>query len=90
MYLQEKGRLGRRGDGAESVWALRPFSTQHPSRGRPSCPFVDDQPALLLGAFLGNILTHRKYRQREPSVWDILERRLKEQKAKPPRTLTST
>jgi hypothetical protein len=46
--------------------------------------------ALLLGAFLGNIHTHRKYRQREPSVWDIVERRLKEQKAKPLRSRTLT
>jgi hypothetical protein len=46
--------------------------------------------ALFLGGLLGNTLTHRKYRQREPSVWDIVERRLKEQKAKPPRSRTSS
>jgi hypothetical protein len=46
--------------------------------------------ALFLGGFLGNTLTHRRYRQREPWVWDIVERQLKEQKAKPPRSRTST
>jgi hypothetical protein len=40
--------------------------------------------ALFLGGFLGNNFTHRKYRAGEPSVWDIVERRLKEQKARPP------
>ena len=40
--------------------------------------------ALFLGGFLGNNFTHRKYRAAEPSVWDIVERRLKEQKARPP------
>jgi hypothetical protein len=40
--------------------------------------------ALFLGGFLGNTFTHRKYRAGEPSVWDIVERRLREQKAKPP------
>jgi hypothetical protein len=40
--------------------------------------------ALFLGGFLGNTFTHRKYRAGEPSVWDIVERRMKEQKARPP------
>jgi hypothetical protein len=40
--------------------------------------------ALFLGAFIGNTVTHRRYRQREPSIWDIVERRLKEQRARPP------
>jgi hypothetical protein len=40
--------------------------------------------ALFLGGFLGNTFTHRKYRAGEPSVWDIVERRLREQKARPP------
>jgi hypothetical protein len=40
--------------------------------------------ALFLGGLIGNTFTHRRYRQREPSVWDIVERRLKEQRARPP------
>jgi hypothetical protein len=40
--------------------------------------------ALFLGGFLGNMLTSRRYRQRQPSIWQIVERRLKEQKARPP------
>ena len=44
--------------------------------------------ALFLGGFAGNNFTHRKYRQAEPSVWDIVERRLREQKAKPPTVAT--
>jgi hypothetical protein len=40
--------------------------------------------ALFLGGFFGTTLTSRRYRQREPSVWQILERRLKDQKARPP------
>jgi hypothetical protein len=40
--------------------------------------------ALFIGGFIGNTYTHRRYRAAEPSVWDILERRLKEQRARPP------
>jgi hypothetical protein len=40
--------------------------------------------ALFMGSVIGTARTSRKYRQREPSVWDILERRLKEQRARPP------
>jgi hypothetical protein len=40
--------------------------------------------ALFIGGFFGNTFTHRRYRQREPSIWDIVERRLREQKARPP------
>jgi hypothetical protein len=40
--------------------------------------------ALFLGGFIGNTFTHRRYRQRELSVWDILERRLREQRGRPP------
>ena len=40
--------------------------------------------ALVLGTFIGNTVTSRRYRQREAGVWDILERRLKEQRARPP------
>jgi hypothetical protein len=40
--------------------------------------------ALFIGGFIGNTYTHRRYRAGEPSVWDILERRLKEQRARPP------
>lgn len=40
--------------------------------------------ALFIGGFVGNTVTHRRYRQREPSIWQILERRLREQRARPP------
>jgi hypothetical protein len=40
--------------------------------------------ALFLGGLVGNTFTHRRYRQREPSIWDIVERRLKEQRVRPP------
>jgi hypothetical protein len=40
--------------------------------------------ALFIGGFFGNTFTHRRYRQREASIWDIVERRLREQKARPP------
>jgi hypothetical protein len=40
--------------------------------------------ALFFGAVIGNMLTSRRYRQRQPSIWQILERRLREQKARPP------
>jgi hypothetical protein len=40
--------------------------------------------ALFIGSYAGNTMTHRRYREAEPSVWDIVERRLKEQKARPP------
>lgn len=40
--------------------------------------------ALFLGGFVGNTITSRRYRQGEPSIWQIVERRLKEQNARPP------
>ncbi|HEX9410073.1 MAG TPA: hypothetical protein VF986_00020 [Actinomycetota bacterium] len=40
--------------------------------------------ALFLGGFVGNTITSRRYRQREPSIWQIVERRLKEQRVRPP------
>ena len=40
--------------------------------------------ALFIGSFLGNTMTSRRYRQREPSIWQIVERRLKEQRVRPP------
>jgi hypothetical protein len=40
--------------------------------------------ALFFGAAIGNMLTSRRYRQRQPSIWQIVERRLREQKARPP------
>ena len=40
--------------------------------------------ALFLGGFVGNTMTSRRYRQREPSIWQIVERRLKEQRVRPP------
>jgi len=35
--------------------------------------------ALFIGAFVGNTFSTRRHRQREPSVWDILQRRLREE-----------
>jgi len=40
--------------------------------------------ALFLGGFVGNTITSRRYRQREPSIWQVVERRLREQRARPP------
>lgn len=40
--------------------------------------------ALFLGGFVGNTITSRRYRQREPSIWQVVERRIKEQRARPP------
>jgi len=40
--------------------------------------------ALFMGGFVGNTVTSRRYRQREPSIWQIVERRLKEQRVRPP------
>jgi hypothetical protein len=40
--------------------------------------------ALFIGSFFGNTITSRRYRQREPSIWQIVERRLKEQRVRPP------
>ena len=39
--------------------------------------------ALFMGAFIGKALTRRRYRERQPSIWDIVERRLREQKIRP-------
>lgn len=39
--------------------------------------------ALLIGAFVTNLRYSRRLREREPSIWDILERRLREQPARP-------
>jgi hypothetical protein len=35
--------------------------------------------ALFVGSFVGNTFSTRRHRQRQPSVWDILERRLREE-----------
>jgi hypothetical protein len=40
--------------------------------------------ALFLGGYLGTGRTRRKYREAEPSIWDIVERRMREQKSRPP------
>lgn len=40
--------------------------------------------ALLLGAFVTNLRLARRLRERQPSIWDILERRLREERARPP------
>jgi hypothetical protein len=45
--------------------------------------------ALFIGGFIGNTYTHRRYRAGEPSVWEIVEKRLKEQRARPPSILAS-
>lgn len=39
--------------------------------------------ALFMGGFIGKTLTRRRYRERQPSIWDIVERRLREQKTRP-------
>jgi hypothetical protein len=40
--------------------------------------------ALLIGAFFTNLRWSRRLRERHPSVWDVLERRLREERARPP------
>jgi hypothetical protein len=40
--------------------------------------------ALLLGAAGGTLLMARRHRERAPSIWDVVERRLREQRARPP------
>lgn len=40
--------------------------------------------ALLIGAFVTNLRLGRRLREREPSIWDILERRLREERLRPP------
>jgi hypothetical protein len=40
--------------------------------------------ALFAGAFVGNTFSSRRYRERAPSIWDVVDRRLKEQKVRPP------
>jgi hypothetical protein len=40
--------------------------------------------ALFAGAFVGNTFSSRRYRARQPSIWDILERRLREQRVRRP------
>jgi hypothetical protein len=40
--------------------------------------------ALLIGAFVTNVRVGRRLRERQPSIWDILERRLREEHARPP------
>ena len=61
---------------------------RRPQLGRPFLSWgtlaVAVALAAFVGAFAGNTLSSRRYRQREPSIWDILERRLREQKARPP------
>jgi hypothetical protein len=39
--------------------------------------------ALLIGAFVTNVRIGRRLRERQPSIWDILERRLREERARP-------
>lgn len=40
--------------------------------------------ALFAGAFAGNSFSSRRYRSRETSVWDLVERRLREERARRP------
>jgi hypothetical protein len=40
--------------------------------------------ALFIGAFVTNVRAGRRLRERQPSIWDILERRLREERARPP------
>jgi hypothetical protein len=40
--------------------------------------------ALLIGAFAVNLRYSRRLRERQPSIWDVLERRLREDRARPP------
>jgi hypothetical protein len=40
--------------------------------------------ALLIGAFVTNVRVGRRLRERQPSIWDILERRLREERARAP------
>jgi hypothetical protein len=40
--------------------------------------------ALLAGAFLTNLRWTRRLRERRPSIWDVLERRLREERVRPP------
>jgi hypothetical protein len=39
--------------------------------------------ALLIGALVTNVRVGRRLRERQPSIWDILERRLREERARP-------
>jgi hypothetical protein len=40
--------------------------------------------ALLIGIFVTNLRLGRRLRERQPSIWDILERRLREERLRPP------
>jgi hypothetical protein len=40
--------------------------------------------ALLIGAFVTNLRLGRRLQERRPSIWDILERRLREERLRPP------
>ncbi|HEY3210780.1 MAG TPA: hypothetical protein VGL18_13510 [Actinomycetota bacterium] len=40
--------------------------------------------ALLIGVFVTNLRYSRRLRERRPSIWEILERRLREERARPP------
>jgi hypothetical protein len=40
--------------------------------------------ALLIGAFVTNLRYSRRLRERQASIWEILERRLREERARPP------
>ncbi|HXF56325.1 MAG TPA: hypothetical protein VNO34_01875 [Actinomycetota bacterium] len=43
--------------------------------------------ALFVGALAGSALASRRHRQQEPSIWDIVERRIREERARPPAAL---
>jgi hypothetical protein len=61
---------------------------RRPQLGRPFLSWgtlaVAVAVAAFVGALVGNTVSSRRYRQHEPSIWDILERRLREQNARPP------
>jgi hypothetical protein len=40
--------------------------------------------ALLIGASITNLRYSRRLRERQPSIWEVLERRLREERARPP------
>ena len=40
--------------------------------------------AVLVGALFTNLRYSRRLRERQPSIWDVLERRLREERARPP------
>jgi tetrahydromethanopterin S-methyltransferase subunit F len=46
--------------------------------------------ALFAGAFVGNTFSSRRYRTRQPSIWDILQQRLREERVRRPMPVMTT